>query len=282
VRLIFTISNSPDPGAGVSIDANRYIDINPTAGWTGTTDVEVQVEDSAGLTDIDAFQVTVASPSEWVYLPLVVRGQPPPIPEPPVLNPIDNSDGDGNFSVSWSAVSSAAAYTLEEDEDAAFSSPAAVYSGGDTSTAIIGRDVGTYYYRVRASSAAGPSDWSNVQSVVVSGEPGGPEPGHYTGTSDVSFDVTTAQQVCDFEITVPFESAWTTTCTVHWGPCVDIVDDQFELVEEHSSFGVVKSFRGTFATGTHANGTYGVSMCGSVLISTPSTGSWEASKQTVE
>lgn len=58
--LTFTISNSPDTNAGVSIDSsNRYIDINPTTDWTGTTDVEVQVEDTGNLTDTDSFQVAV-------------------------------------------------------------------------------------------------------------------------------------------------------------------------------------------------------------------------------
>jgi len=58
--LTFSIVNSPTPDAGVSIDANRYIDINPAAGWTGQTDVAVQVQDTGGLTDSDTFRVTVS------------------------------------------------------------------------------------------------------------------------------------------------------------------------------------------------------------------------------
>ncbi len=60
--LSFSIANSPAPGAGVSLDANRYVDITPTAGWIGTTDVQIQVTDSAGLTDTDSFQVSVGAP----------------------------------------------------------------------------------------------------------------------------------------------------------------------------------------------------------------------------
>jgi hypothetical protein len=59
--LSFAIINSPAAGAGVSLDANRYIDINPVTDWTGVTDVEVQVQDTAGLTATDSFQVSVAS-----------------------------------------------------------------------------------------------------------------------------------------------------------------------------------------------------------------------------
>jgi subtilisin family serine protease len=57
--LTFTIDNSPDPSAGVSIDSNRYIDINPVSGWTGQTNVTIRVADPGGLSDTDTFQVTV-------------------------------------------------------------------------------------------------------------------------------------------------------------------------------------------------------------------------------
>jgi hypothetical protein len=69
--LTFGIGNAPSPKAGVSIDDNRYVDINPQAGWTGTTEVEIEVEDSGGLTDTDTFQLTVSG--GVVYLPLVMR-----------------------------------------------------------------------------------------------------------------------------------------------------------------------------------------------------------------
>ena len=58
-QLSFRISNAPNPNAGVSVDGSRYIDIFPTAGWSGVTNIEVEVEDSGGLVDSDTFQVTV-------------------------------------------------------------------------------------------------------------------------------------------------------------------------------------------------------------------------------
>ena len=105
--------------------------------------------------------------------------------------------------------------------------------------------------------------------------PPGPEPGHYTGTPSVSFDVTEDQQVCNFDITVPFSTG---TCRIRPGDCAEIVDNEFAFVEEHPVFGVTKSIRGVFDTQTHVSGTYAVSMCGSTLITTPSQGTWEASK----
>lgn len=59
--LVFTISNSPDANAGVTIGSNRYIHISPSAGWTGTTDVTIQVKDTGNLTATDTFRVTVGS-----------------------------------------------------------------------------------------------------------------------------------------------------------------------------------------------------------------------------
>ncbi|HSM57233.1 MAG TPA: M4 family metallopeptidase [Candidatus Sulfomarinibacteraceae bacterium] len=74
--LLFTISNTPDPGAGVAIDGNRYVDINPEAGWTGTTQVIVQVEDTGGLTANSSFEVSVTEQKEMatLYLPTVRSG----------------------------------------------------------------------------------------------------------------------------------------------------------------------------------------------------------------
>ncbi len=61
--LSFAIDNTPDPNAGVSIDASRYIDINPAPDWTGQTDVTIRVTDLDGLYDVDTFQVTVIEPA---------------------------------------------------------------------------------------------------------------------------------------------------------------------------------------------------------------------------
>ena len=55
--LTYTITNQSDPGAGVSIDSNRYIDINPAADWFGSSVITVQVSDGED-TDSDTFTVT--------------------------------------------------------------------------------------------------------------------------------------------------------------------------------------------------------------------------------
>ena len=102
-----------------------------------------------------------------VYLPLVVKNYVPP-PAAPVLNPIDNTDGDGSYTVGWNAVAGAASYTLEEDDNGGFASPTAVADHvTSTSWLASGKTIGTYFYRVKATSASGDSAWSNVQSALV-------------------------------------------------------------------------------------------------------------------
>ena len=100
------------------------------------------------------------------YLPVAVK-QWPPIPTIPVLNAISNPDGNGTYTVSWNAASMAETYTLDEDSDAAFSSPTVRYAGPDTAWNAAGKAEGTYYYRVKASNSWGDSGWSAVQSVSV-------------------------------------------------------------------------------------------------------------------
>ena len=64
--------------------------------------------------------VTITGDSDLytVLLPLVWR----PVPAP-ILYPIGNADGDGNYTVTWSAVPMAEFYMLQEDDNPAFSSP---------------------------------------------------------------------------------------------------------------------------------------------------------------
>ena len=91
-----------------------------------------------------------------IFLPTVLRAYSGPgtAPSPPTLNSISNPDGDGNYTVSWTTASGATGYTLQEDDNASFTSPSTAYSGANTSVAIAGKPSGTYYYRVNASNTA--------------------------------------------------------------------------------------------------------------------------------
>jgi hypothetical protein len=90
------------------------------------------------------------------------------VPGTPTLSPIANADGDGNYTVNWSAASRATSYTLQEDTYSNFPSPTSVYQGAALSWSATNKPVGTYYYRVRAHGPTGDSVWSATQSTTVS------------------------------------------------------------------------------------------------------------------
>lgn len=74
--LIFSISNSPHPSAGVGLVDGRYIEIHPLAEWTGETTVRVTAVDPQGLASSRAFKVVVTSQIYRTYLPVALQTSP--------------------------------------------------------------------------------------------------------------------------------------------------------------------------------------------------------------
>ena len=126
----------------------------------GTASVTV-LNPAPGGGESNAMSFLVGTPKK-VYLPLVVKSLPAP-----VLNAINNADGDGNYTVSWNAVVGATSYTLEEDDNATFTSPTTQYNAAGTSWNAAGKAAATYHYRVQASNSGGNSGWSATQSTTV-------------------------------------------------------------------------------------------------------------------
>jgi hypothetical protein len=291
--LTFSISNTPNSSAGVELEANRYVNIQPDASWEGSTNVRIRVEDTDGLSDTDTFRVTVreaplvsvsilgnqhcegrisgvnrcydietgaavestvryyfteaerlglvldelevyhlagtweqvpgptktgsedlaqglyvqadgvqgfspfaldteAGAANRLFLSLLSRQEPKP-PDAPTLNPIDNADGDGSFTVSWEPSEGAANYTLQEDDSIFFPSPTIRYVGPGTSWQANNMRSGFHYYRVRASGPTGDSAWSSAQSVEVKPDPtqtkyySSGDAGVYQGVADQNF-----------------------------------------------------------------------------------------------
>jgi hypothetical protein len=79
--LTFTITGTTNASAGVTIDANRYININPASNWNGTAAVTVEVSDGR-LTASDSFVVTVNAvndPPVFAAIPDVTTPENAPI-----------------------------------------------------------------------------------------------------------------------------------------------------------------------------------------------------------
>jgi hypothetical protein len=186
------------------------------------------------------------------YLPLVLNGY-PPIPAVPVLNAIANAAGDGNYTVSWNAATRATSYLLQEDDNAGFASPETRYAGSGTSWDAAGKAVGTYYYRVQAGNAWGPSGWSNVASVVVQPRASGPTPGFWQHPNKAMEFYVTADRayVDDFAIYVevlPDCGVWKITHLT-----------QEPITANYFSFTGPFYASGTFSSETAASGTLGLS-----------------------
>jgi len=98
-----------------------------------------------------------------VYLPLILRGW-PPVPNP---NPISSPDCDGNYDVSWSAVSKAQGYVLQEATDCGFAGAVVIYTGADPTYAVSDRGIGHYCYRVMAYGSDWVGSWSDAAPVDV-------------------------------------------------------------------------------------------------------------------
>ncbi len=90
-----------------------------------------------------------------------------PVPETPVLSPIDNPDGDGQYHIDWSDSIGTVVYTLEEDDEPYFNSPTVRYRGPESEFTVTMQPLGTWYYRAQARSPEGDSGWSDVEQVTV-------------------------------------------------------------------------------------------------------------------
>ncbi|NLE39587.1 MAG: trypsin-like serine protease, partial [Pirellulaceae bacterium] len=57
--LTYSIVTNTNPDCGVTINSQRYVNVNPVANWNGYSDVTIRVTDPGGLYAQDTFRVTV-------------------------------------------------------------------------------------------------------------------------------------------------------------------------------------------------------------------------------
>ncbi len=88
-------------------------------------------------------------------------------PNAPTLNAISNAGNSDAYTIGWSAATAATGYTLQEDDNASFSSPRIRYMGSALSYDVTGQLAGTWHYRVQAHNSGGSSTWSNTESTTV-------------------------------------------------------------------------------------------------------------------
>ena len=94
------------------------------------------------------------------------------LPSPPTLyDPGSSLESPATYTVSWSAVSGATSYKMQESTSSSFSG-AQEYTVTSTSKSF-SHTVSTpttYYYRVAAVNDCGQSDWSNVEDIIINPE----------------------------------------------------------------------------------------------------------------
>ncbi|MDQ1613405.1 MAG: hypothetical protein QOG00_3336 [Pyrinomonadaceae bacterium] len=121
-------------------------------------------------------------PEWWHFLDCQKHEDPPLVRRPPVghfldcdievierplLAALDDFSESGTYTLSWASTVPGATFVVEESTERDWSAGAIVYTGKETRYTLYGRRPGDYYYRVRATTAKGTSDWSNGVGVRV-------------------------------------------------------------------------------------------------------------------
>ena len=101
------------------------------------------------------------------FLPLQTFPQRTRVLDAPILHPVANPSGHGDYVVAWTIVSHATEYILEQATNTYFSDSEQVYRGPGNSAHITGMGAARYHYRVLAKSPVGESAWSDSRTVDV-------------------------------------------------------------------------------------------------------------------
>jgi hypothetical protein len=262
--------------------ATVTITVRPSVPGTLTHEARVsgEVVDPNGANNTAG--ATIMIESALRYLPSVLRHH-PPIPLAPVLNPIANSDGDGDYTVTWQAVVFGTSYVLQEATNPQFTGAVTVFNGPGTSWSTVSRLVGTYYYRVKAVSATAESGWSNVQAVAVLRH----FDGYWQGTTSQGRPVTFSIYNNNLN-TLSFGYVYNpVSCPnsigtqIYTGRLVPISGNAFAISVQASQYEY--DFSGTFTSSSTASGTFTrTSYSLDPYCYGTVSGTWTASKQSLK
>ncbi len=139
---------------------------------------------------------------------------------PPATITVPASDCDGSYAVSWGAVSGASSYEVQRATNVSFSGATSVYTGAATNFNETGRPAGSYWYRVRASSNCGTSNWTSGGPVAVGSGVSAPATISVPSNDcDGSYAVSwsTVSEATSYELQRATDAGFTTAVTVFSG-----------------------------------------------------------------
>jgi YD repeat-containing protein len=134
----------------------------------------------------------------------------PPSSAPTLTVPA--TSGSGAYSVTWTAVSTATSYTVQQQINGG--AWTTVQSSASTSLAISGEGNGTYAYQVQACNAGGCGPWSSTGTVVVTLPPATAptltinQPSLYSDTVDFSWTSVATATAYQLEVSTD-QTTWT-------------------------------------------------------------------------
>ena len=245
-----TFNITPDPGYQVA-----FVDVDgfTVGALTQYTFTNVQSNHTI-YASFDSFSLEI-------FLPLILNQITLPPPGIPVLNKINNPAGGNDYTVNWQSAANAINYILQEADNNNFTGASTVFDGPNTSVNITGKDVGTYFYRVKSKNAAHESAWSNIESVEVTVEmPDTPVPGNWSGITNQGLNIS-------WTVSDDGTAISNLTLDIYWdGECgaygstnflftTTINDNKFSKTQS-DLMGGFNTVSGTFTSTTSSEGTW--------------------------
>lgn len=192
-----------------SINGGSYTTIGN--GYTSRSYSQTSVAVGTYRYRVRGYRSSTSNYSSWRYSNTITAAKPvaPGTPSGP------DADDDGGFTISWSAVSNATSYRLEQRKDTG--SFTQVYSGSGTTDPQSGLGTGVYDYRVQACNALGCGGFSGIREVDVARAPAMPSfnsipSSHGAPTLNVSWgSVSGANYHYNFDYSSDGGSTWNDT-----------------------------------------------------------------------
>lgn len=144
-------------------EAGNSAFVTPTVVYSGTANSLVLTDRQAGVYFYRVKATNIVGESPWSDT-VSVKVE---VPQAPTLARISNPKGSGNYTLKWSTPKGATGYLVQEAIIPTFEAATDIYSGNSSTTSVSGREFGIYYYRVKATSEVGDSDWSNTESTNI-------------------------------------------------------------------------------------------------------------------